>query len=38
MAFSFKNTKKDIVMTEEDQDHFRKINICRFCENIIESA
>ena len=37
MAFYFKNTKKDIIMTEEDEEEFRKNNICRFCEKIIES-
>ena len=36
MAFNFKNTKKDIIMTEEDED-YRNNNICRFCEKIIES-
>ena len=35
MAFYFKNTKKDIVMTEDDED-YRK-NICRVCEKNIES-
>ena len=32
MAFYFKNTNKDIIMTEEDQDEYRTNNICRFCE------
>ena len=36
MAFYFKNTKKDIIMTEKDED-FRNNNICRFCEKNIES-
>ena len=36
MTFYFKNTKKDIIMTEEDED-FRKNNYCRFCEKNIES-
>ena len=31
MAFHFKNTKKDIIMTEEDEEDYRKNNICRFC-------
>ena len=35
MAFYFKNTKKDIIMTEKDED-FRNNNICRFCEKNIE--
>ena len=29
-TFSFKSTKKDIVMTEENEEHFRNNNICRF--------
>ena len=37
MAFYFKNTKKDIVMTEEDEGNFEKNNICRFREKNIES-
>ena len=37
MAFFFKNTKKDIIMTEEDEEDYRINKICRFCENIIES-
>ena len=37
MASYFKNTKKDIIMTEEDQEDFKNNNICRFCEKIIES-
>ena len=32
MAFYFKNTKKDIIMTEEDEEDYRNNNICRFCE------
>ena len=32
MNFFFKNTKKAIVMTKEDEDDYRKNNICRFCE------
>ena len=32
MAFYFKKIKKDIIMTEEDEEHYRKINIRRFCE------
>ena len=34
MYFWFKNTKKDILMTQEDMD-FENINICRFCEKIL---
>ena len=37
MAFYFKNTKKDIIMTEEDENNFRNNNICRFCEKFIET-
>ena len=37
MAFSFKNTKKDIIMTEEDEEDYKNINICRFCEKNTES-
>ena len=35
MAFFFKNTKKDIIMTNEDEEVFRKNNICRFSEKEI---
>ena len=34
MAFYFKNTKKDIIMTEENEEDFRN-DICRFCEKEI---
>ena len=37
MAFYFKNTNKNIVMTEKDEEDYRNNNICRFCEMIIES-
>ena len=37
MVFYFKNTKKDIHMTEEDEEDYRNDNICRFCEKFIES-
>ena len=37
MAFYFKNTNKDIIMTEENQEDFKNNNICRFCERNIES-
>ena len=37
MAFYFKNTKKDIIMTEEDDEDYRNDNICRFCEKEILS-
>ena len=37
MAFVFKNTKKDIIMTQEAEEDFRNNNLCRFCEKKIES-
>ena len=36
MTFYFKNTKKDIIMTQEDKEDFDN-NICRFCEKEILS-
>ena len=32
VAFDFKNTKKDIIMTDKDEKAYRNNNICRFCE------
>ena len=32
LPFYFKNTKKDIIMTEEDGEHYIGTNFCRFCE------
>ena len=37
MVFYFKNTKKDIVMTEDVEEDYTKNNICRFCEKNIRS-
>ena len=37
MTFYFKNTKKKIIMTEEDEEDYRIINVCRFCEKSIKS-
>ena len=37
MSVCFKNTKKDIIMNEQDEEDFRNNNICRFCEKNIES-
>ena len=37
MAFYFKETKKDIIMTKEDEEDFKSNNICRFCEKEILS-
>ena len=36
MVFCFKNTRKDIIMTEKDKKDIKKINICRLCEKNIE--
>ena len=32
MNFYYKNTKKDIIMTQEDKEDFGNNNIFRFCE------
>ena len=37
MNFWFKNTNKDIIMTEEDKLDFENDNICRYCEKYIET-
>ena len=37
MAFYFKNTKEDIIMTEQDEEDFDIDYICRFCEKEILS-
>ena len=37
MAFFFKNTKKDIIMTKEDEEDYRNNIVCRFCEKEILS-
>ena len=37
MAFYFKNTKTDIIMTKENEEDFKNNNICRFCEKYILS-
>ena len=36
MAFFFKNTKKDIITTEENHKDYRKNNSSRFCEKNID--
>ena len=35
MAFYFKNTKKDIIMSKKDEEDYRDNIICRFCEKEI---
>ena len=35
MAFYFKNTNKDIIMTQENEEDYRNDNICRFCKKIL---
>ena len=37
MAFYFKNTKKDIIMTDDDEEEYKNDNVCRFCEKEISS-
>ena len=32
MAFYFKNNKKDIIISQKDEEDYRSSNICRFCE------
>ena len=36
-ALYFEKTKKDIIMTKEDEENYRNNNICRFCEKEIIS-
>ena len=36
MALCFKNTQKDIIMTEKDEGDYKNTNICRFCAKDIE--
>ena len=36
-AFYFQSTKKDIIMTNQDEEYYRNNNICRFCEKEIIS-
>ena len=36
-VFYFRKTKNDIIMTEENEQDFKNINICRFCEKEILS-
>ena len=37
IVFFFRNTKKDIIMKQEDKEDFDNNNICRFCEKEILS-
>ena len=37
MTFYFRNTNKDIIRMDEDEENFENNNICRFCEKFIES-
>ena len=37
MAFYFKNTNKDIIMTQENQEDYKNNNTCQFCEKEILS-
>ena len=37
MNFYFKNTKKEIAMTKEDEEHFKNSTLCWFCELPFES-
>ena len=37
MAVFFRKTKKDIIMTEQNEEEYRNSNICRVCETNIES-
>ena len=32
MAFYFKNTNKDIIMTDDDGEEYKNDDVCRFCE------
>ena len=38
MAFFFQNTKKYIIMTEENEEVFKSKIMCRFCKTNIESV
>ena len=37
MGFCFKNIKEDTIMTEDDEEDFKNIDVCRFCEKDIFS-
>ena len=38
MALYLENTKKDIIMSQEEVEHYRETDICRFCEKNTESV
>ena len=35
MAFYFKNTNRDIIMTDEDEEHHRNNDVCRVFKKIL---
>ena len=37
MALYFKNTKKNFIMLEGDEEDYKNNNVCRFCEKNFES-
>ena len=37
MAFYFKNTKKDIILTKKDEEDLKNKDICSFGEKNVES-
>ena len=37
MIFFYKDTKKDIIMTDENEELYSNTNICQFCEKKSES-
>ena len=37
IVFIFKNARKYIIMTEEDEEDFKNNDVCRFCEKEISS-
>ena len=38
MSFYFKNTRKDIVMTDEDEEDYRNIIVCQFSEREVTAG
>ena len=37
MTFYYKNTKKEIIMSEENEEVFKNNDVCRLCEKNFES-